>query len=141
MKALTAEAGSKFAETVGIAVDDEAGTITYTLVDSLPYPNVGCCWDVEHAAICHQDQRKALALVGKRLKATHISDYNSVKNDHILPYMGLVDWQEVMDALRIADYQGDFTYEIHNYTANMPEAGIQTALAHSIAIGNHLLSL
>lgn len=111
------------------------------LVDSLPYPNVGCCWDVEHAAICHQDQRKALTLVGKRLKATHISDYNSVKNDHILPYMGLVDWQEVMDALRIADYQGDFTYEIHNYTANMPEAGIQTALAHSIAIGNHLLSL
>ncbi len=36
-KALTAEAGSKFAEMVGIAVDDEAGTITYTLVDSLPY--------------------------------------------------------------------------------------------------------
>ena len=37
VKALTAEEGSKFAEMVGIAVDDEAGTITYTLVDSLPY--------------------------------------------------------------------------------------------------------
>jgi len=37
VKALTADEGSKFAETVGIAVDDEAGTITYTLVDSLPY--------------------------------------------------------------------------------------------------------
>ena len=36
-KALTAEDGSKFAETVGIKVDDEAGTITYTLVDKLPY--------------------------------------------------------------------------------------------------------
>ncbi len=36
-KALTAEAGSKFAEMVGIAVDDAAGTITYTLVDQLPY--------------------------------------------------------------------------------------------------------
>ncbi len=35
--ALTADADSKFAELVGIAVDDEAGTITYTLVDSLPY--------------------------------------------------------------------------------------------------------
>ena len=35
--ALTADADSKFAEMVGIAVDDEAGTITYTLVDSLPY--------------------------------------------------------------------------------------------------------
>ena len=37
VKALTAEAGSKFAEMVGIAVDDAAGTITYTLVDQLPY--------------------------------------------------------------------------------------------------------
>ena len=36
-KALTAEAGSKFAEMVGIAVDDAAGTITYTLIDQLPY--------------------------------------------------------------------------------------------------------
>ena len=36
-KALTAEEGSKFAEMVGIAVDDAAGTITYTLVDALPY--------------------------------------------------------------------------------------------------------
>ena len=36
-KALTAEEGSKFAEMVGIKVDDEAGTITYELVDALPY--------------------------------------------------------------------------------------------------------
>ena len=36
-KALTAEAGSKFAEMVGIACDDAAGTVTYTLVDALPY--------------------------------------------------------------------------------------------------------
>ena len=36
-KALTADEGSKFAEMVGIKCDDAAGTITYTLVDALPY--------------------------------------------------------------------------------------------------------
>ena len=36
-KALDAAEGSKFAEMVGIACDDDAGTITYTLVDKLPY--------------------------------------------------------------------------------------------------------
>ena len=36
-KALTADEGSKFAEMVGIDVDDAAGTITYTLIDQLPY--------------------------------------------------------------------------------------------------------
>ncbi len=35
--ALTAEEGSKFDELVGIDCDDEAGTITYTLIDKLPY--------------------------------------------------------------------------------------------------------
>ena len=37
VKALTADEGSKFAEMVGIEVDDAAGTITYTLIDQLPY--------------------------------------------------------------------------------------------------------
>ena len=37
VKALDAGEGSKFAEMVGIVCDDAAGTITYTLVDSLPY--------------------------------------------------------------------------------------------------------
>ena len=37
VKALDAAEGSKFAEMVGIACDDEAGTITYTLIDQLPY--------------------------------------------------------------------------------------------------------
>ena len=36
-KALDAGEGSKFAEMVGIVCDDEAGTITYTCVDQLPY--------------------------------------------------------------------------------------------------------
>lgn len=37
VQALDAGEGSKFAEMVGIKCDDAAGTITYTLVDALPY--------------------------------------------------------------------------------------------------------
>ena len=111
------------------------------LVDSLPYDNVGCCWDVEHASICHQDQRKALQYLGKRLKATHISDYNSIKNDHILPFSGLSDWKEITDALRLAQYDGDFTYETHNFTAKMPDEVIMSGLKHSIDIGNLLIDM
>ena len=51
--ALTAD--GKFAEMVGIAVDDEAGTITYTLVDALPYfPSVAtynCLYPLSAALI------------------------------------------------------------------------------------------
>ena len=53
--AFALDASGKFAEMVGIAVDDEAGTITYTLVDALPYfPSVAtynCLYPLSAALI------------------------------------------------------------------------------------------
>lgn len=111
------------------------------LVDSLPYDNVGICWDVEHASIMQQNQTKALMLIGSRLKATHISDHKGKDDDHILPYMGATDWKEIMEALTAIDYQGDFTYETHRYTQGIPDAMIPAAIRYSYELGQYLLSL
>ncbi len=111
------------------------------LVDSLPYDNVGICWDVEHASIMKQDQTAALKLVGSRLKATHISDHNGKSDDHILPFMGATDWNEVMAVLKDIRYQGDFTYETHRYTQAVPDGVIGAALRYSYELGMYLLSL
>ncbi|MEG0852433.1 MAG: sugar phosphate isomerase/epimerase [Angelakisella sp.] len=111
------------------------------LVDDLPYDNVGICWDAEHAGIMKQNQLNALKLVGDRLKATHISDFTTVQNDHLLPFSGTLNWQELMDAFKAINYQGDFTYEIFRYTTTMPETFIPEALRHSVKVGECLLSL
>ena len=67
------------------------------LVDTLSkdFDNVGICWDVEHSEIMQMDISKQLQLVGKRLKATHISDYISRYEDHLLPFSGDTDWRNV----------------------------------------------
>lgn len=113
------------------------------LVDTLSkdFDNVGVCWDVEHSGIMHQDIRKSLKLVGDRLKATHISDYIDIHEDHLLPFSGHINWPEVMQALRDIRYQGDFTYEIHRYTMRLPDELVQSALEHSVKVGNYLLNL
>lgn len=113
------------------------------LVDALSreFDNVGVCWDVEHSGIMRQNLRSQLQLVGKRLKATHISDYLDVREDHILPFQGKMDWREVMEAFESVDYQGDFTYEIHRYTMRMPRELVPSALKHSVAVGEYLLRL
>lgn len=108
---------------------------------SRDFDNVGICWDVEHSSIMHQDIGSQLQLVGKRLKATHISDYLSVQEDHILPFSGLTDWKEVMGALKAVDYEGDFTYEIHRYTMRLPYELVPSALKHSVLVGNYLMNL
>ncbi|GMQ57952.1 hypothetical protein AN1V17_23470 [Vallitalea sediminicola] len=111
------------------------------LVDSLNYKNLGICWDVEHANIMKQEQLPALQLIGKRLKATHISDNIGKDDDHILPYSGHTNWEEIMSALKEINYKGDFTYEIHRYTERVPDELVLSALIHSVNVGNHLLSL
>lgn len=111
------------------------------LVDSLHYDNVGICWDAEHASIMEQNQKPALRLVGDRLKATHISDHSGKHNDHILPFMGVTDWPEVMEALKEIHYRGDFTYETHRFTQGIPDGAIRAALRYSWELGNYLLSI
>lgn len=111
------------------------------LVDSLPYDNVGICWDFEHASIMKQNQEDALKLVGPRLKATHVSDFTCIENDHILPFSGKTDWIPIINALKEIDYQGDFTFEIHRYVLQTPDELVPSALRYSVKVGNYLLSL
>ena len=113
------------------------------LVDALhmDYENVGICWDVEHADIMKQTQVPALKMIGKRLKATHISDNVGINYDHVLPFSGYTNWAEFMKLLKEIEYRGDFTYEIHRYTSQIPDALVPAALKYSVEVGNYLLSL
>ena len=118
---------------------EELVDLTDTL--SRNYDNIGICWDFEHADIMKQPQAPALRLVGDRLKATHVSDNIGIENDHILPFSGYTDWCEIMKLLKEIHYQGDFTYEIHRYTTQLPEELVIPALRYSVQVGNYLLSL
>lgn len=105
-------------------------------------PAVGICWDFEHADIMGQDQASALALVGDRLKATHVSDHTGKSNDHILPFDGVIDWKSLMPVIgALDDYRGDFTFEIHRYTAKLDDLLVPGALRRSVEVGEHLLAL
>lgn len=100
---------------------------------------VGVCWDTEHASLEKQDQGQALRLIGPKLKATHISDQSGLDNIHILPYLGVSDWDEILKALAMIQYQGDLTYEVHHFLNRMPKDLILPSLRYSISIGTHLI--
>lgn len=109
------------------------------LADNLEAWNAGIAWDFEHASIMGQDQGKSLKLIGKRLKATHVSDHYGIAADHQIPYFGSTKWEEFLPVLREIGYEGDFVYETHRYTQNMPDELLDSALKFSIEVGNHLI--
>ena len=84
------------------------------LVDSYNDPMVGICWDTGHANGMLYDQARSLRTVGKRLRSLHINDNIPCSRDeHLLPFMGSIDWYSVMGALAEIGYQGDMTLETH----------------------------
>ena len=113
------------------------------LVDSLgqEFPNVGICWDFGHANLMHNNQIEALKYIGKRLKATHVADNSGYFDDHIVPFMGRIDWCKIIPVLREIEYEGDLTYEIHNSSCRIPDSLLDIVGKYTYEVGKVLLQL
>lgn len=86
----------------------------------------GICWDTGHAHLNRLNQPESLRQIGSRLKALHINDNRGQKDDHVLPYVGHIQWGPVLKALKEIKYAGDFTYEIHNFTSGFEPGFLHT---------------
>jgi len=87
------------------------------LVDAIDSPNVGVTLDTSHLNMSRCSFAQFIHKLGKRLIATHISDNLQDADRHLMPMFGhtnqgWIDWFDVRDALREADYQGTFNLEV-----------------------------
>jgi sugar phosphate isomerase/epimerase len=110
------------------------------LIDSFGSDHIGVCWDTGHAHIQGLDQWDALHVVGDRLKMLHVQDNDSRGDQHLLPFMGGIDWRRLMDALADIDYAGDFTYEVHNSIRTLPNTLKGPMMRYAVSLGNALIS-
>ncbi len=89
------------------------------LSDSFADSMVGICWDTGHANLAQLDQERALHKIGSRLKVLHINDNHAkVRDEHILPYMGDVDWDSFICGLVDIGYDGSLNYETGKTSSN-----------------------
>lgn len=110
-----------------------------SLVDAFDSTRVGVCWDTGHALIQKVEQGGAIRAFGSRLKALHIQDNDGHTDQHLAPYYGQVQWSEIMAALHNIDFQGDFTFEIHNFVRPLPDELRDEALRLAVRIGRSLI--
>lgn len=112
------------------------------LVDTLGDEKVfGVCWDTGHGNLNKVDQPAAIRQLGKRLKALHVNDNKGQTDDHILPFHGTIQWEPFMKALSDAGYEGDFTYEIHNFSKGFDAGFHQEAVCFARKLGAYMLTL
>ena len=111
------------------------------LYEELDDPIFGICWDTGHAHMAGINQPAALRNIGKRLKALHIADNRGERDDHVAPYFGTIEWEPIMKALEEIEYEGDFTFEIHNFTNGLPHGLHDQALRFTYELGTFMLEL
>ena len=123
------------------ALTEDAAEELVELVDAVGMENVGICWDLEHASIMKQDQPKAMKLMGKRLKVTHVSDQTGGDNIHVMPFQGVTDWNAAMEALADIGYEGNLNFEAQWFLNKVPMGLVMPSLRYSVEVGNYLIEL
>ena len=73
----------------------------------------GVCFDSGHAMISGGDVRAMVRTLGNRIGVLHLHDNDGTRDDHLPPYLGKLDFDELMRALKEVGYAGNLNFEIH----------------------------
>ncbi len=72
----------------------------------------GICWDTGHANISGYKQSEQMEILKGKIDVLHIHDNNGVKDEHLLPFDGNIDWQDVALGIRCCDFSGILDVEV-----------------------------
>ena len=75
-------------------------------------PHFAACIDTGHAVVAQKDPAEMIRILGHRIKVLHIQDNLGVRDEHLIPTEGKIDWKAVAIALRDVGYRGTFNFEV-----------------------------
>lgn len=83
-----------------------------TQIECVNHPLFHAVWDVGHANMQDMPQDEALRLLGSHIRALHIQDNMGNADSHLLPFLGTLNLDSVMNGLSDIGYTGYFTFEV-----------------------------
>ena len=95
---------------MGTAYFTNSGADMKEFVQYLDHPLFHACWDTGHANV-EGSQYDEILTLGKDLYALHINDNRGFQDEHLLPFLGTMNLDEILHALIDINYTGYFTFE------------------------------
>ena len=112
-------------------------------LDSLDKDYFVACLDIGHSEMFRNDSSLTIELINAlghdKLKALHIHDNNKLNDLHTLPFTQNINWNQVMNALKSINYDGDFTYEADNFISKFPVELYINASAFMLDVGRYFI--
>ena len=87
-----------------------SGKDMFEFVKFVDHPQFHACWDTGHAN-CEGSQYDDIMALGEELYAIHYNDNLGKKDQHLIPFMGILNHDEVINALIDTKFNGYFTLE------------------------------
>ncbi len=85
------------------------------MIECVNHPLFHAVWDVGHANMQEMPQDEALRLIGKHVRALHIQDNMGEEDTHLVPFLGTLNMDAVMNGLLDIGYTGYFTFEVGSF--------------------------
>ena len=82
-------------------------------IEYMNHPQFHACWDTGHAN-CEGSQYQQIMDLGEHLYAIHYNDNHANCDEHVIPYMGTLNHDEIINALIDVKFRGYFTLECDN---------------------------
>ena len=82
------------------------------MIDCVDHPLFHAVWDAGHANLQEMPQDGELRLLGDHVRALHVQDNRGDTDSHLLPFLGTMSMDALMNGLRDIDYHGYFTFEV-----------------------------
>jgi sugar phosphate isomerase/epimerase len=109
-------------------------------LDTLDDEHFVACLDLGHCGVVGLEAQDMIRALGhERLQALHVHDNDYTKDQHTLPGLGKMNWEEIMKALAEINYQGEFTYEADRFLFDMPTPMLPRAVSFMVEMGRYLI--
>jgi sugar phosphate isomerase/epimerase len=82
---------------------------------------------------------KMIRALGKRIGALHVHDNDLIYDDHIFPFAGFSNWEEITSALAEVGYSGHFTFEADQSMTRYPDELLPYCLKLLERTGRYLI--
>lgn len=108
-------------------------------VDALNPEHFTACLDLGHCGLVGENAADMIRGMNSRLGCLHIHDNNNISDDHTLPYLKDMNWDEILKALADIDYKGNFTYEADNFLKPFPVDLLPDVVKFMVAVGRNMI--
>ena len=112
-------------------------------LDSLDKAWFVACIDVGHGEMqgAGDSTTELIYALGRdRLKALHIHDNDKIHDSHTLPFIGKINWDAIMKALKDINYDGDFTFEADSFLIGFPPELYLSAASLMFDVGRYFVT-